>query len=590
MSIQRVEDPYEKGLLHQVEISDDATPEQASEEINQFLQFLEPQQLQYEATKNQLDPASQKALDGVSPELSGEPTTNEGSGQDILGRVTPIVFNDDDVLSQAIKNTPASAVNFVTDMGNAALGLINPMNPTTWQAIGGLMYEAGELAVGGEYDKSTYIKGLGDNLKERYGTLENLKETIATDPVGFASDAIGILTLGTGTASTGLKIAGKVGKASRLSASTLNKLQKTDGFVRGLGKVADKLDPATWVTGAGKKLLTGTAKGGAMLAESMLGKGLHFTKSRVRRIQGFSGGLTPARWMLNKEVWGGPDAMKGRLDEIIETASLGVDKAIDRIVEKDYSRLVSRQDLPAAGYLLDDMINDRKGLNSNLSKSDTSSMYALQIKLDSGNANLKDIQQIKRLAAKHESSVSKAFEDKSPGARNKAQVEDVGNLYVEVKDFIEGEANAHGEFDIGKLNNDTQVANAVKDALFDSTMEGATHRAFGLRDLLLLGYGEPVLGASLMFGKKVLDVPAVRSKLVKTLDSFTDSDISELQDVMRTGIPTMRSEKLGVKIKSVLAPEAMKAMMKLNVRQQQRTAEDKQARKTLPAWMTPIGI
>lgn len=141
-----------------------------------------------------------------------------------------------EVAKQALLNTPKSAMQFAQDIVQP---FIHPIDTATSIVdIGkGVIQKVRELsppeARGSAPAMDTAAaNAVGDFFVKRYGGIENLKNTIATDPVGFASDAAAILT-GGGTLAA--KAPGMIGKAGSLTASA--------------GRLVDPLTP---VVAAGK--------------------------------------------------------------------------------------------------------------------------------------------------------------------------------------------------------------------------------------------------------------------------------------------------------------------------------------------------
>lgn len=141
-----------------------------------------------------------------------------------------------EVAKQALINTPKSAMQFAQDI---AQPFIHPIDTATSIVdIGkGVIQKVRELsppeARGSAPAMDTAAaNAVGDFFVKRYGGIENLKNTIANDPVGFASDAAAILT-GGGTLAA--KAPGMIGKAGSLTASA--------------GRLVDPLTP---VVAAGK--------------------------------------------------------------------------------------------------------------------------------------------------------------------------------------------------------------------------------------------------------------------------------------------------------------------------------------------------
>lgn len=229
-----------------------------------------------------------------------------------------------EVGGQALMNTPASAGQFVSDMtaiirepvttskaiGNLVLGtmqkgvssgVIPQINdaPDLKALYSNLGIDApGASPVMQAGNKEVYAETVGNFLAERYGGIENLKRTMASDPVGFLADVSMILT---GGASAAARAPGKVGQiASKV------------------GKAAQLLDPVNATVAAAKKV----GQGANIAVPTVLGimTGAGDAPIREAYQAGKSGGRPSAAFTRN---------MRGGADEasqILEEAKSGVEQ------------------------------------------------------------------------------------------------------------------------------------------------------------------------------------------------------------------------------------------------------------------------
>ena len=93
------------------------------------------------------------------------------------------------VAGQAVTNIPSSALQYGKDIFTAVTDPIG-----TAKSIGELGLGIIQLAIPGEQASEQQAKAVGQYFANRYGGMENLKKTIATDPVGFLGDASVLLT------------------------------------------------------------------------------------------------------------------------------------------------------------------------------------------------------------------------------------------------------------------------------------------------------------------------------------------------------------------------------------------------------------
>ena len=114
-------------------------------------------------------------------------------------------------ISQALTNLPSSIAQQGKDIYSAVR---HPVQ--TAKGIGGLVAEMPEAISGGVAPKWTAV---GDMLKDRYGSFENINKTMVEDPAGFLSDLSLFISGGAslaGKVPAIAKTAEKVGQAARL--------------------------------------------------------------------------------------------------------------------------------------------------------------------------------------------------------------------------------------------------------------------------------------------------------------------------------------------------------------------------------------
>lgn len=167
---------------------------------------------------------------GLIPEDNPEQIPNTNAPKE-----KPASRSVSDVLSEAKSNLGPSGAQFVKDT-------VYPITNTVDWAKGVANLSGGLISKGVENfvkqdpearaRNEAGLDAMIDYFKNRYNGVENIKDTIATDPVGVASDVATILTLGGGAVSK----LGKVGK--------LGTLEKTGRIVN---KVGNYLDPSTYV-------------------------------------------------------------------------------------------------------------------------------------------------------------------------------------------------------------------------------------------------------------------------------------------------------------------------------------------------------
>lgn len=164
-----------------------------------------------------------------------------------------------DVPGQAFAHLGSSAKNFASSM---AQPFIHPIE--TAKNIGklglGVSQKIGlgpSASLVGDY--TPQADAVGQFFKERYGGWENLKKTMATDPVGFAADIATIATGGETALARLPGVVGKVGEVSGQVAKYTNPLNTTKAASLA-GKVVTEAGGV--LTGKGAESIKGAAQAG----------------------------------------------------------------------------------------------------------------------------------------------------------------------------------------------------------------------------------------------------------------------------------------------------------------------------------------
>lgn len=127
-------------------------------------------------------------------------------------------------LGQTIKNIPGSATELVKGTAQAIFNPIDTGKALLSTAAGGV-----QKLIPGQQAQEESFDALTNFYKQRYGSVDNMLQTIQNDPVGFAADA-SLLFTGGGAAAT------KLGTLSKLPT-----LSRTGGVASTIGNVIDPL-------------------------------------------------------------------------------------------------------------------------------------------------------------------------------------------------------------------------------------------------------------------------------------------------------------------------------------------------------------
>jgi hypothetical protein len=158
-----------------------------------------------------------------------------------------------EVPGKALENAPASAVKFGEAILQPILHPIDTANAIGNIAKGGASKIAG--AVGFDQDPEQKaqteagIDAVGGFFKDRYGSVDALKNTLATDPVGSLADASLVLTGGAALPARAPGIVGKAAQVVGKVGSAVDPIANAGRALKGAGKVTAAVLGTT--TGAG---------------------------------------------------------------------------------------------------------------------------------------------------------------------------------------------------------------------------------------------------------------------------------------------------------------------------------------------------
>ena len=142
---------------------------------------------------------------------------------------------DKNLASQTLSNIIPSAKQLGVDIATPFMPPIQ-----TAKSIKELGSSIFSLIQTGEQGNEQLARDVGTFFADRYGGLENLKKTMATDPIGLLSDISIVLT---GGAALVPKLAGTTGKIGSIASK--------------VGKVGSAIDPVSGTLKLGGKTLSG---------------------------------------------------------------------------------------------------------------------------------------------------------------------------------------------------------------------------------------------------------------------------------------------------------------------------------------------
>lgn len=161
-----------------------------------------------------------------------------------VGTVTRSIENIP-LAAEAVSNLPKSAAQFGSDLVQPILHPIETAE--SFKNLGLGVLEKTGILPGTEHEK--YADAVGRFLADRYGGIENVKRTFATDPVGLAGDLSMVLTGGGSAAARAPGMVGRFGEVARAAGTAIDPLRAVEAGVRGAGHVASEIAGVTTGTG-----------------------------------------------------------------------------------------------------------------------------------------------------------------------------------------------------------------------------------------------------------------------------------------------------------------------------------------------------
>lgn len=173
-----------------------------------------------------------------------------------------------DVPLEALKNVPASAGKFVTDIVQPILHPIDTAK-AIGNVAGGVLQKVRNLSPEGSrgsapaFDESG-ADAVGQFFKDRYGSMEGLKKTLATDPVGFLADLSVALTGGSSLAARAPALAGRTTELVGQVGRAVDPINVAVQAGKGVAKAAEPVVSATLgnMTGTGMQSVRTAASAG----------------------------------------------------------------------------------------------------------------------------------------------------------------------------------------------------------------------------------------------------------------------------------------------------------------------------------------
>jgi len=462
--------------------------------------------------------------------------------QDLGGRKdsTFQFSGDEGVGSLALKtigNIPSSSFGLAKDVTTAVFNPIDTAKAVFGTVKGGGTKLAREVSerIGFEdtanrvpqSPEEQQFVGVMNFFKDRYGSLDAIKETVVEDPVGFLADAAALLT-GGGTA---LKGAGTISKVSKVADVTrageaLVKAGQTIEPLNIAGATAGKASDFT------KKSLVGRVASdivptGSKIKSGEVIKALDLTAGDVAKISEKTGNDI-TEFIIRKNV------LKDAPDKIATALVDDVQLPTMQLVRDEISKVKKLYSVDEASKLKQGLeviqagVGDIPGLEA---VSDN-----IRALLSKEEFTLSDFQAGKELIDSN-SNIFSAFGD----VKQSSQAKGLANIRQELRKFIEDEVslNTDGTVDIKALNNDVATSKEISDAIVNRETRSLTRQGLtvfeGLLGFSAFSTGGILPAVGILVGKKVLESPAFRIALVQGIEKVSPARLKTILAEVKKG-------------------------------------------------------
>lgn len=375
---------------------------------------------------------------------------------------------------EAIKHLPESAVEF----GKAiAQPILHPIE--TAKSIGTLAQGLFQKLTPGEQPSEQAVDALGQFFKERYGGVENIKKTIATDPVGFAADLSVFMTGGAALAAKigpTAKAAGTVAKIGR-AIEPVKAVRLTAGNIKSL--VPSQFAERVFESAAKIRPSVEPAKR-TRIVQAALNEGIVPTKA----------GLAKTQLLINK--------YSNKVDDIIESG-MRKGKGREAVINTDaiLTRLDDVKEFYGNSFLGDEYLDDINNV-------------AEKFKAQFGDTiTVKQAQQIKQNT---QQVLRKSF-----GDLKSAKIEAGKNIARGIREELESVFP-----EIGELNQKSRALIELNKELESAVGRISSRNLLGLTTKVLGGLGisgqAPGVGLLLAVSESVLGNPKIKARLAIALN------------------------------------------------------------------------
>ena len=169
-----------------------------------------------------------------------------------------------EIPGQAVSNAGASTGRFFNNMYQTVRHPIQSAENLGSIGLGVLEKIGGKLGLPHDQGYEQYADAVGEALIHRYGSVDNIKRTLATDPIGVAADVSALFTGGGSLAARLPGMAGRIGEGVAAIGRTADPLNTITKPIAGAAKLAGvgTKELLGWRAGTGPEAVEAAASAG----------------------------------------------------------------------------------------------------------------------------------------------------------------------------------------------------------------------------------------------------------------------------------------------------------------------------------------
>ena len=360
---------------------------------------------------------------------------------------------------------------------------------------------------------------VGAYFQDRYGSVENFKESAVEDPAGVVSDIAALVT-GTGTL---MKQSGNISRISRLSkiGSEVSKIGSALEPTNVVSTISSKLG-----TSLPARIVSEASPNATRFAEGQVAKALELTPSDLSKITQSTGNDVVKFISDNNLLKETPEAIVKATNELKTNQYNLVREEIGKVTTTYKASEVPR--VKNALESISEVVDGVVGLEDTATE--------VNKLLNQDNYTLSDIQRVKEILDNNSNIYNRVGDTKQS-----ATARGLDNVRKDLRSFIENEVTraTEGTTNIRQLNNDVATTKEIIDAIELRETRPLTRQYSSVFDGMLgLTAGatiSPEIGVAVFVGKKLSETPSFRIALARVLKAKPIEEVSKWADEMVTG-------------------------------------------------------